>query len=655
MNDFSLTLTLEGSPVGLPAVTTMTSVELTLEVSPTRTTLGTDPAPLSATDKINPGRFIHRQFGDKHGRAMLTVRQAIPADFTGSLTLTPITAGVRLFAAELPTAGEAALSNPHIVANSAIPAAQGLRLFAEGVTTSAALRDTGFRLGIQDDETDGDHVAITVVQLSNLKATVPTTPPNTNRAPAFANAVSPATVDFIRGATPVEADYDSDFTQNNMLVLIENSILAAKPIQLSVTVAPAGAPVLWSVRRDTRAGAAAAANVGDAPAILTLTPAPAATPTLTPVAAAPLTATLLADSVGSFHLCAYVDSNGNNVHDFNDTATGARIDREPFIVMPLVLVRVQGHTNLSQAHAHPGFNVFSGGRPAPDTPFAPGAPTAATGLRLVSGSFAGPANAAAHNIGTVTVVGGGRDGKRGLDEVFGGWVNNESNVEDVVATYTDPANGRVHSRISVVVSNVPAGGTFVPGGTAPAVIPHPFLDTTNFGNEGRGGNTCVGTEGRIGPPAPQTPAAAGSTVANNISRVDLPIAVNAVPVGQQWQIEMWDSPGDSCPPTHGSFPGVLTSYRFNIDFRCDMVFWTNISRVIGPTADPACRLYAAVWSNLWNIRYAISFPPPAPLPTLTANMTPDTRVAPLAAAVDGSGLEVRFPILLRQLATDAQN
>ena len=241
--------------------------------------------------------------------------------------------------------------------------------------------------------------------------------------------------------------------------------------------------------------------------------------------------------------------------------------------------------------------------------------------------------------------------------VFGGWVNNEAVVEDVVAAYTDAATGNVHTRFSVAVSNVPASRVFPRGGAGvPSILPHPFLDVSPFGNEGTGGNTCVGTESTAapGPPAPQTPAAAGSVVVNNINRVDLPIPVNAVNVGQQWQVEMWDSPGDSCPPAHGSAPGTLTSYRFNIDFRCALVFWTNLTRVAGPTVDPACRLYVSVWSNPWIIRYAIAFPPPAVLPALTVTLTPDARPTPLASPVDGSGLEVRFPFLLNTLATDAR-
>ena len=51
---------------------------------------------------------------------------------------------------------EAPKANPHVFNASTIPAA-GLRFFAEGRALSAALRDTGFQLGLDGGEPDGRH------------------------------------------------------------------------------------------------------------------------------------------------------------------------------------------------------------------------------------------------------------------------------------------------------------------------------------------------------------------------------------------------------------------------------------------------------------------------------------------------------------------
>jgi hypothetical protein len=423
------------------------------------------------------------------------------------------------------------------------------------------------------------------------------------------------------------------------------SILPADPVIMSVQVKPPNVPVSWMAHRDTRP-----APKGDNPLIKSsLSPAPRDTPTLTQVAGHPLSARLLCDSVGSFHVCAYVDCNGNNLHDFNDAKSGARIDREPFIPMKLVLVRVKGNANKSIAHSNAGFGPSAGPRPAANTPFTP---TSVTGLRMVSGNFNAPATAAVHNLATVDVIGGGRNGKLGLSELFGGWVNNESTVEDVVSTYLDPATGNVHTHSSVQVANP---NTFVPGagGGVPMILAPPFLDVSPFGNEGTGGNTCVGTESPAAPGPPPPPA-------SGILKVDAPTATNPLRVGQQWTIKMFDSPGDNCPPTHAALPGRLTTYRFNLNFRTDLVFWTNIQQVAGPTVDPECHLYASVQTNHWTIRYSIAFNAAGNAPRQTAaslrvHVEKDKKPQRLATPVQGSGLEVRFPFLLNVLGIDARN
>jgi hypothetical protein len=171
--------------------------------------------------------------------------------------------------------------------------------------------------------------------------------------------------------------------------------------------------------------------------------------------------------------------------------------------------------------------------------------------------------------------------------------------------------------------------------------PGPVLDCTNFGGEGLGGNSCVGTEGAPGPPiinrtAPQ-PAGA---------------------MGQTWIVEMWDSPGDSCPPAHESYPGKpLARYRFDLDFRCDLVFWTNSSKAAGATADPANRVYSRVYDTTWTIRLDVGFNAlgvAAVATPLTISLTKLSADVTRAVPVAGTGLEVRHPISLKLLLVNAR-
>lgn len=171
LNDFLLTLTLAAGaapPAGLPTTARMTAVELTLEVALSRTAAAVDPPLMNAVQKINPGRFVQvRDPGFSHERALLIVRPPQPAAFVGTLVLETLDTPnprVQLFATEGPAAADPVTATPHTILTGIIPAA-GARFFVEARTFSAAARDTGFRLGIQGVEPDGDRVNMTAVQL----------------------------------------------------------------------------------------------------------------------------------------------------------------------------------------------------------------------------------------------------------------------------------------------------------------------------------------------------------------------------------------------------------------------------------------------------------------------------------------------------------
>ena len=670
MDDVVLTLSLQpgSKPVKPPVSDKMTAVEVTLDICQSRTAVGADPTPLSSNDKVNTGRFIHLQvkggapLKSFHGRAMVIVRKAKPDDFTGQLVLWPIGNRVQLFqlADDPPDPAQAPLAAPQQIPNAGIPAT-GTRFWAEGIMVSGVLRDTGFDLGVVGVASDGDRVAITVVSFSDLKINIPVTPalnPRLGNSPVARHHLTRGV-----GALAARA-YDEDFTANLALALVEDSVPADDLVKLSVQIHPAGAPIDWSVQRDTRA-----APDGDDPDVVALSPNAIPTAKKT----GPNSATLAADAVGSFHVRPYVDCNGSGDFEYNDN-TGKPIDREPFIILNLILLRVQGTSNVSKSQqANVALN--------------PAAPTTATGVGVGTGTFATGAAAGTHNKATVEVIGGGGDGLRGLNFLFGGWVNNELAVpgsptapltEDVVSNYRDPAPpNAVHPRFSLW-AQPPAHAIFQvfppppppppPPAAPPAPVvltvqPGPVLDCSPFGNEGTGGNTCVGTE---------TPAAPGPPVP--IRKVPRPRTVGAGNIGQLWTVEMWDSPGDNCPARHEGMPtAVLINYRFNLNFRSDLVFWTNNGRSPSPTIDPACRLYSTVFSNAWRIRFACNFPvaPPAPGPgpapppppvaavittPLTIRMTRDNGPMPKKARpVKGSGLEIRGPVSLRLLCVDARN
>lgn len=646
LDDVVLTLTLTpgATPIGPPARATMTSVLLNLDIFMTRTVAGVDgalfpqppdpaPAPGTGTDKWFGGRFVHQQDpGSHHGRALVIVAVQ-PAAFAGNLSLRNVTVAAdnptgldvraQLFDNEIPgprqtpPVAEAAKANPHVFNASTIPAG-GLRLFVEGSSLSAALRDTGLQLGLDGGEVDGDRVRLTVMRFSNLQADIPFTPPRTAR---LGNTpVGRHTLTRGAGAVMVASDFDVDFATNLPLVLIENSVQAGDPINMSVVVTPVGVPVSWRALRDDRA-----APIGDHVSIAGLS----ADPTIT--STGPLTAALLTNGVGSFHVRPYVDVNGNNNFDQN-------IDLEPFIIMNLVLVRV---TLFADNTLSPGANFAR----SPD-------PTALPGeIRVPGGPFniLAPAGDDIHMNATAELIGGGDDGLRGLDRAFAGWVNNESLNEDIVGTFRDttvapPAN---HLNTSIFASNAGvaatgAGPTFLPGNAAPALVAPPLLDSGRA-PAGIGGDTACLRSSRI-----------------RLPRVTLRTAAAPAAVGQRIIVEAVDSPNDGEGTNHPGFPAaLLIRFKFGLDFSAFLCFWTNINPLLlsGATADPANRLYSVLLQVDWTMRGEWTVVPATGVITTvtapTVNSAARTTTSPAAAAVTRP-VESRAPTGLNLLARDAR-
>ncbi len=608
IGDVTLTLALTvGTTPGLSATRTMTAVDVGLDLHASRTATGVAPAALSEAAKITPGRFVQVQDAGLHaGRAMLTVRPVQPAGFAGTLLLAPLDARTRLFAAadEVAVAGQVPVPTPVRLPAAGIPAA-GTTFWVEGAAVSGALRDTVLQLGIDTVEPDGDRVQLTVCELGALSMTIPGTPA---RTPRLGNSPVPPHV-VTSPAVPVPADLDPDPVVNPPVALLESSVLPGAPITLGVAVRPAGVPVAWSVLRAQ--GIAAASGGDDAPAIVALSAA--AAPTLVPDPVNPLAATLLADNVGTFHLRAFVDGNGNGTYEQG-------VDREPAIVRNLVLGRATLFLDSSVASSA---NFVAVPRPG-------------NGFAESSGAFdiTAPATAALHMNAQVDVVTGGADGRRLIGRYFGGWVNDIVGPTSFSPTYTDPTTAppTVHPAPMVFASNVPGTGFFAPAGPAPALLAPPILDTGRLA-PGSGGDSATLTRSRIRTRTPQA-------------------------LGERWIVEAVDSPGSGTQP--GAHPVVaaaqLTSFQLRLRFDCTLCLWTNATSVITPTGDPADRLYTALLRLDWQQdgRWTIDPTTGAVAVVAAPSCAISARVTTSPAVAVSGTVETRPPTALTTLGQDAR-
>ncbi|HEX8477963.1 MAG TPA: hypothetical protein VF663_06490, partial [Telluria sp.] len=319
LRDAGLQLEISDLPLHEGDRANLTVLKTRIDLCQSRSTVGQVSPPVADADKMATGRYLHVQdTAEHHGRARVVVHPVEPAAFAGDVNVVvwDATANsaaaprVRLFAAELPSAA-VALAQPHPVSCPAgIPAPAGLALWAEGASVSAALRDTQLRIKVSDAEGWGDEAAITVCQFSRLGVTIPATASPSTRT-GFPGHVG-HTFELANPAAGPN-DFEDEYLINQPIVLIENSILPASRVGLSVVVTPVGVPVRWHALRDRRP-----APDGDHASIIALASNREA-PSLE-TAGESLTNKLMADAVGSFHVCAYVDCNGSNALDYMDAA-----------------------------------------------------------------------------------------------------------------------------------------------------------------------------------------------------------------------------------------------------------------------------------------------------------------------------------------------
>jgi hypothetical protein len=565
---------------------TVTVVQAVLEIYKSRPAPTTNPAVLSATDKLNPGRFVQVQNPGNHcGRAKLIVRKAKPVAFTGELVLTATDNKVQLFAAEVAAGGQVATVLPKTLANGDIPDT-GSVFWVQGATVSGALRDTGFKLDVKDVEPNADKVAVTVANFTRIQATIESTPPNTAR-PGIA-----LPLDHVFRSTHV----DQDFTNNPPLVLMRN---AQPDNALEVTVAPANLPLRWQAIR----------NPNDHVDLGAATDIPTVTQDSTDLNKAELDT----DEKGSFRIRCYIDCNGNNQYN----------DGEPSIPLNLILADVEVDSdntagrngNLKAQGVNGGVNVENG---------------------VWSASWAAATAVGGAGITmelVVDVTGGGANGRLGLDKVFGGLINNLTG-NDIELTYSD-TTGLVPVEYTIrnlYATNLPqATGAYVgdpmfrSADPAPAVITWPVLDT------GRGGGGTGGLTATMSSSGPWDPPQTNQTV------------------GKRYTLRCIDSPARGFYRQHPDRPNALLSnIDYLQQFSAYFCFWTNVTGVRGQSGDPADRVYSVVrkmdWeaTGEWTVNSTNAVPVLTNSSTHQINISNSQNVDPIERAQD-NGIEVRPP------------
>jgi len=333
-----------------------------------------------------------------------------------------------------------------------------------------------------------DWMNVTVVLFQGIEATIEATPPNTTRlgngpvAPdIFVNATdtTPRIVYYLHEPPPglePGKKRDSTFEMGRALMLVQGSL---DRVPLKVTRAPEAVDVRWSVERSPDD----ADELGKDKTAVDPGPSPETR--------------MATDKAGSFLVTCYVDVNGNGRFD----------EGEPRIILPVVLIRVKGVENASAAHPANTKILRDKDSCFVPPPNPPPIVTALTGVSACTGDFGSAATAGVHNIAKIEVVGGGNDGMRGLNQLFGGWVNNITRY-DTAANYVD-GRGTVRSQKHVFVQapiHLPPdpGLTFFVTRPPKHPDPHvivtnlltiaelPLLDTSIFPNqdEGTGGNTA---------------------------------------------------------------------------------------------------------------------------------------------------------------------
>ena len=396
-----------------------------------------------------------------------------------------------------------------------------------------------------------------VATVVKIKATVPSTPPNTLRnAPAAVANQWAAPIDRTFESTkqlpagPVVFQ-DADFAMPNALVVIRNS---ESPIRLEAETVPAGAQLVFQVLRASDDAAALGAGV----------PGVAST--------GANTATLATNERGSFFVIAFVDRNGDGVRD----------PGEPGVILPLIMIETRIETPATELRsvANPArINIAfdTGGQANANYNF----------VSITTGDFNSQATAGVALDADVLLIGGGPNGLRGLDRVFTGWANNFTAL-NYVGTYQD---GSLVSRLQIDNRNQANGGNisgipvFVTRAGAPApntiAFPPPLLDTGR-GNPDLGGENITFSRSAESAPVNQALGAKRTVIAR-------------------------DSPGWFHQRQHPDALKAtqLASFVHSLNSTTFLVAWTNTTGGAAPTPGTAnsvgFRTFTVIAETQWTV------------------------------------------------------
>jgi hypothetical protein len=396
-------------PTDKTATETVNVVQASIEVAPD----GTSPALSADAQHTAPGcAIVVQNPAKRHPRAKLVIkRQPATSKLALTLRVHDGSSPIELYEKEKPPAkGE----EKKLLEDAAyrVDMAKGAEraLWIEG--REEAPGDVRLDLVVEGAQERADHAFLDVNALLEMSADVPVTPPKTIRP--LQGSWNPSAGKFpwkpyeapLPDNKPTRAAFHAngeslDMTQNLPLVVLTGSA-SATPATSDPSLDPLVTPILLRVPNVVDGLKWVVTRAGDDHGnIAALGPNP-----LPILRAAPSGAAgereLLTDAVGSFHVRCFVDADDTGVYQPGASS----------IVLNVVMVKaslVADGTVLRAAvggcAAHRG-EVF------------------AYSQRTIKQGFSWGDEVPIEMRGTVDLVGGGADGKRGLDRIGAGWVNN---------------------------------------------------------------------------------------------------------------------------------------------------------------------------------------------------------------------------------------
>jgi len=301
------------------------------------------------------------------------------------------------------------------------------------------------------------------------------------------------------------------------------------------------------------------------------------------------TLNLSLNSIGSFSVIQY-----------DDTDNDGNLDPgEPSCYMNIIIARVSYTSNSDQTLTRP--NAITAGIGQTTHTVDGGMPQKA----IVAGVFFGQFQAGQAGIefeAKIDVVGGGADGRLGLDRLKSGWCNNSLEYTDL-GTYASGATMKEYlTHDDAVFTNpfhmnkVTIAGT-LPQAMNPALSANmPLLDS------GRTDAATGGVTVTLGSSAESSAPAA---------------------LGEQRTVTALDAPNsfaDVSFPTAPLLGDLLTDYQFDLDFKAYLLVWSGTHSAAPDEA--GALLYTSVIEIPWQTRATYTLAVPAgggPLPAMTAD------------------------------------